>query len=147
MDILREMGVDANKATNGVWVVLDNVEGDHEVQDDEVEGRPAIKIARADNLQHQKALTKRLQNIARSNRSGNMEPETRQRIEAEALHGTVILDWKNLSAGPEGFAFTKENVIKAWTDITYAAFKDRVNALINHTELFRLQQEEEREKN
>jgi len=146
MDILREMGTDSKKAVEGIWIVLED-SGDHEVPEDEIGDRPAVKIARADNIHYQKALRKRLAPLVARGRRIGLDPEAQAKAEAESLHGTVLLDWRNLVAGNAPFDFSRANVVKVWTDIAYVVFKDRLAGLIQDAELFRLELQEEREKN
>jgi len=147
MDILRTMGVDKKKATEGVWIKLDAEEGYDEVEESEIGADAAVKIARADNLQYQRQLTKKLQPVVMRKGRKPIDPEVRQKMEGEALAETVILDWRNLLLGETPFPFSVANVVRVWTDIELIAFKDRLIALINDNELFRLEFEEETVKN
>lgn len=146
MDILREMGTDAKKAVDGIWVVLED-SGDHEVAEAEIGDRPAIKIARADNLHYQKALRKRLAPLAARGRRSILDPALQQQAEAQSLYGTVLLDWRNLAAGDQPFPCNEANVLRVWTDMAMISFKERIQGLIQDAELFRMELQEEREKN
>lgn len=144
MDILQSMGIDPHKAQDGVWIRLKD---DQPIDESEIGTLPAVKIARADNLQHRKALTKRLTPLLARRRRGELELELQEQIQAESIYGTVILDWRNLEAGGEPFPCTAANVTMVWTDIRFAEFKSALEGLVSRQDLFRLENQEERLKN
>ena len=148
MDILKEMGVDKKKAVDGIWVKLDNDEGDVEVEESDIgPDDAAIKIARADNVKYQRAISKKIQPLIMKRGRKALDPMVRQKAEAESLYETVILDWRNLQYDGKPFPFSLENVIKLWIDVEFSAFKDRIVMLINDEEMFRAEIEEEAVKN
>lgn len=148
MDILKEMGVDKKKAVDGIWVKLDNDEGDVEVEESDIgPDDAAIKIARADNVKYQRAISKKIQPLIMKRGRKALDPIVRQKAEAESLYETVILDWRNLQYDGKPFPFSLENVIKLWIDVEFSAFKDRIVMLINDEEMFRAEIEEEAVKN
>jgi hypothetical protein len=79
---LGKTKLDISKSEDGVWV--------------EVDDKTSVKIARYLNPKHKAYVNRRMEPLRRANRLGNVDDETTEKIEIEALAKCVLLDWKGL---------------------------------------------------
>ncbi len=145
MDILKDFGLDEKKVRDGVWIDLAN--GDAEIAEDKITTQPCIKLARADNPAFRQEYVKRMQPVLARARTNTLDLGKRDRIEAEVIAETVILDWRNFQAGGEPFPYTRANCMRLLTEIKFADFKERVLGLAQDVNVFRMQMVEDIVKN
>ena len=121
---LSKFKADRTAEDEGVWVALDG---------DDTGAR--VKLARIGNRRYREAMQRRMKPFRRALRAGTLEEATAERVTAEVLAETVLLDWQDLALDGAALAYSpdraRELLLEMATDI----------------ELYRQQDQEEAEKN
>ena len=99
---LNKTRIDTELAKEGVWVPLD--------------GETRLKIAQWLNPHHRKYLQKALDPYKRALRMGTLSDEDSNRIEAEAVAHTVLIDWDNLKDNGVNLEYSKEKATQLLRD-------------------------------
>jgi hypothetical protein len=137
MDVLKDLGVDAKKVRDGVWINLATREPLEETAIGEQIS--AVLVARAGNRKFNQSYADKLMKN-RSRRT--IEDDRDLRLRAEVIADTVILDWRNLKANGQPWPYSKANVITVVVDETYADFFDLLMTLAQDVSYYRLASQE-----
>ena len=106
-----------------------------------------LKIARIGNRRYREAMARRLKPYRRALRAGTLEDPVTERITAEVLAETVLLDWRGLERGGSAVAYSREAAAAILSDPAYKDFRDLVVELASDQEAYRERDLEDAEKN
>jgi len=133
VDLKKDFGTDKDKEIEGVWF------------DSEFEGDTKCLIARVNNPNYMKVFNRLSKPHRRALRKQTISEEISEVIMLKTMAETILLDWKNLKEGDVEVPYTKENAYRVLKE--YRDFRDIVADLANDIEGFRIEMEEEAEKN
>jgi len=137
MDLCRFKS-DRSAEDDGVWVALDgSAAGDG----------ASVKLARIGNRRYREAMQRRMKPYRRALRAGTLEDATAERITAEVLAETVLLDWRDLELDGTPLAYSPERARELLLDPALRDFRDLIVEMASDIELYRQQEQEEAEKN
>jgi len=134
MDLSR-FKTDTALEDDGVWTTIDAA-SDAE-----------IRIARIGNRRYRETMARRLKPYRRALRAGSLDESVSERITAEVLAETVLLDWRGLSVGGDPLPYSRETARDLLLDPGYRDFRDLVVELAGELDLYRERDLEEAEKN
>lgn len=109
---MRKTRVNTELAKEGVWVPLDDAS--------------RLKIAQWLNPQHKKYIQNALDPYQRALRTGTMDPIVSERIEAEAIAHTILLDWENMEDGGVPVPYSVEQAARWLRDPEISWFTEFV---------------------
>lgn len=139
MDLFKEFAVDKQRLTDGVWRVFDAT-SDRIVEESETGTDPAVLLTSTDSPRYQQVLEKKMKPHVMK-RAVEVDRKVRERVIAETLAETVILDWRNWVVKGKPFPYSKENVVEMWTDPTWIRLKERILAMIGDVDAFKAERE------
>jgi len=134
MDLTR-FKADPVREDDGVWAEIDSATG------------ARVKIARIGNRRYREAMSRRLKPYRRALRNGTLDERVTERITAEVLAETVLLDWDGLYEGDRLLPYAPDTAKRILADDAYKDFRDLVVELASDLDLYREQELEEAEKN
>lgn len=106
----------------------------------------SIKIARIGNRRYREAMTRRLKPFRRALRNGTLDEKVTEKITAEVLAETILLDWKGLTQNGVPLSYSPEAAKELLCDNRFKDFRDLVVELAGDLELYRQQDIEDAEK-
>lgn len=107
----------------------------------------SIKIARIGNRRYREAMTRRLKPYRRALRNGTLDEKVTEKITAEVLAETILLDWKGLTQDGVPLTYSPDAAKDLLCDNRFKDFRDLVVELAGDLELYRQQDIEDAEKN
>ncbi|UUX51806.1 hypothetical protein NUH88_08905 [Nisaea acidiphila] len=134
MDLSRFKS-DREAEDDGVWVALDGSEN------------ASVKLARIGNRRYRDAMQRRMKPFRRALRAGTLEEATAERITAEVLAETVLLDWRDLTLDGRALTYSPERALSLLLDPALRDFRDLIVEMASDIELYRQQDQEAAEKN
>lgn len=134
MDLSR-FKADRSAEDDGVWVALDGSDA------------ASVKLARIGNRRYREAMQRRMKPYRRALRAGTLDEATAERITAEVLAETVLLDWRDLTLDGKALTYSSENARDVLNDPALRDFRDLIVEMASDIELYRQQDREEAEKN
>lgn len=120
---------------DGVWTTIDAGSG------------AEIRIARIGNRRYREAMARRLKPYRRALRAGTLDDSVTERITAEVLAETVLLDWRGLTNAGAPLPYGRETARDLLLDPAYRDFRDLVVELAGELDLYRERDLEAAEKN
>jgi hypothetical protein len=132
---LNRFKADTALEDEGVWNTVDAASGCR------------LKIARIGNRRYRETMARRLKPYRRALRSGTLDDQVTERITAEVLAETVLLDWQGLERAGEAVAYSPEAAAAILADPAYKDFRDLVVELASDQEAYRERELEDAEKN
>jgi len=129
MSVYKTFGTDRNIEKTGVWLEYGKNSKDQPIR---------IRIARAGgaNDAYNKRIEAKTRPVRRQIQTETLPPDQLKEIVMQVFAETVVLSWENMEdADGNDLAFTRENVIKVFTDLP-DLFLD-VQEQANRTVLFR----------
>lgn len=139
MDLFNEFALDSQRLMEGVWRVFDAT-SDEVVEATEIADRPAILLTSTDNPKYQQVLELKMKPHLHK-RAVDLERKVKERIVAETLSETVILDWRNWAVQGQPFPYSKAAVVELWTDAKWIRLKERILAMIGDVDAFKAERE------
>ena len=133
---LSKFKADRTAEDEGVWVALD---GD--------DSGARVKLARIGNRRYREAMQRRMKPFRRALRAGTLEEATAERVTAEVLAETVLLDWRDLALDGAALAYSPDRARELLLDPALRDFRDLIVEMATDIELYRQQDQEEAEKN
>lgn len=133
---LSKFKADRTAEDEGVWVALD---GD--------DSGARVKLARIGNRRYREAMQRRMKPFRRALRAGTLEEATAERVTAEVLAETVLLDWQDLALDGAALAYSPDRARELLLDPALRDFRDLIVEMATDIELYRQQDQEEAEKN
>ena len=133
---LSKFKADRTAEDDGVWVPLDGAD----------EGA-RVKLARIGNRRYREAMQRRMKPYRRALRAGTLEEATAERVTAEVLAETVLLDWQDLTLDGAALAYSPDRARELLLDPALRDFRDLIVEMATDIELYRQQDEEAAEKN
>jgi len=140
MDLFNEFAVDTDRLQGGVWRVFDTL-SDRIVEEAEIGEEPAILLSSTDNPKYQQILEQKMKPHIMK-RGMEVDRKVKERMIAETLAETVILNWRNWTVKGQQMEYSKANVIELWTNPMWARLKERVLAMIGDVDAFKAAREE-----
>lgn len=134
MDLSR-FKTDTALEDEGVWTTIDAA-SDAE-----------IRIARIGNRRYRETMAKRLKPYRRALRAGTLDDSVTERLTAEVLAETVLLDWRGLTVDGAPLLYSRERARDLLLDPAYRDFRDLVVELAGELDLYRERDLEDAEKN
>ncbi|MFX4220699.1 MAG: hypothetical protein ACMVO3_06715 [Thalassobaculum sp.] len=134
MDLSR-FKTDTALEDEGVWTTIDAA-SDAE-----------IRIARIGNRRYRETMAKRLKPYRRALRAGTLDDSVTERLTAEVLAETVLLDWRGLTVDGAPLPYSRETARDLLLDPAYRDFRDLVVELAGELDLYRERDLEDAEKN
>ncbi|WP_420562609.1 hypothetical protein [Thalassobaculum sp.] len=134
MDLSR-FKTDTAREDEGVWTTID------------ASSDAQIRLARIGNRRYREAMARRLKPYRRALRAGTLDESVTERITAEVLAETVLLDWRGLTDGAAPLAYSRETARDLLLNPAYRDFRDLVVELAGELDLYRERDLEEAEKN
>lgn len=134
MDLSR-FKTDTALEDEGVWTTIDAA-SDAE-----------IRIARIGNRRYRETMAKRLKPYRRALRAGTLDDSVTERLTAEVLAETVLLDWRGLTVDGAPLHYSRERARDLLLDPAYRDFRDLVVELAGELDLYRERDLEDAEKN
>lgn len=132
MDI-GKFKTDLNRELDGVWVDI---------------GKEArLKIARIGNPAYKETFRRLAKPYQRQIRTGTLSDEVAERILAQSLAESVLLDWEGLEENGKPLPYSKKAALDLLTNPQLKDFRDLVAELANESELFHQQDVDEAEGN
>ena len=115
MDLLKEIGVDADAEKNGRWV---SIFGD-QVQ---------VKVARFGNPNYVKLYKQIIDRdqLTQKLREDKLTDEEHENLILELYSQTILLDWKNIEMDGKEFVYSKENCRKLLGDNRLREFRAKI---------------------
>lgn len=134
MDLSR-FKTDTAREDDGVWTTID------------ASSDAQIRLARIGNRRYREAMARRLKPYRRALRAGSLDESVTERITAEVLAETVLLDWRGLTAGDAPLPYSRETARDLLLNPAYRDFRDLVVELAGELDLYRERDLEDAEKN
>lgn len=106
-----------------------------------------IRIARIGNRRYRETMARRLKPYRRALRAGTLDDSVTERITAEVLAETVLLDWRGLTVDGAALAYSREAARDLLLDPAYRDFRDLVVEMAGELDLYRERDLEDAEKN
>lgn len=133
LDIFKQYAVSLDAEVNGVWRELHGAE---------------FLIARSDNKRFLSRISEEYTKHQEKIDAGGEEAEKlSEKIMAEVMAETVVLDWKGVAYKGKPFPYSKANVVKIFTQPEMRDFHDVLINLAADAEAYRLKEEAEQTKN
>lgn len=132
---LNRFKADTALEDEGVWTTVDAASGCR------------LKIARIGNRRYREAMARRLKPYRRALRAGTLDDQVTERITAEVLAETVLLDWRGLECSGVAVVYGREAAAAILADPAYKDFRDLVVELASDQEAYRERDLEDAEKN
>lgn len=132
---LNRFKADTVLEDEGVWTTVDAASGCR------------LKIARIGNRRYRETMARRLKPYRRALRAGTLDDQVTERITAEVLAETVLLDWQGLQRDGTPVAYGREAAAAILSDPAYKDFRDLVVELASDQEAYRERDIEDAEKN
>lgn len=134
MDLSR-FKTDTALEDEGVWTTID------------ASSDAQIRIARIGNRRYREAMARRLKPYRRALRAGTLDDSVTERITAEVLAETVLLDWRGVTADGAPLPYSRDAARDLLLDPAYRDFRDLVVELAGELDLYRERDLEAAEKN
>lgn len=134
MDLSR-FKTDTALEDEGVWTTIDAATD------------AEIRIARIGNRRYRETMARRLKPYRRALRAGTLDESVTERITAEVLAETVLLDWRGLTVGDEPLPYSRDKARDLLLDPAFRDFRDLVVELAGELDLYRERDLEDAEKN
>lgn len=134
MDLSR-FKTDTALEDEGVWTTID------------ASSDAQIRVARIGNRRYRETMARRLKPYRRALRAGTLDDSVTERITAEVLAETVLLDWRGVSADGVPLPYSREAARDLLLDPAYRDFRDLVVELAGELDLYRERDLEAAEKN
>ncbi len=132
---LNRFKADTALEDEGVWTTVDAASGCR------------LKIARIGNRRYREAMARRLKPYRRALRAGTLDEQVTEKITAEVLAETVLLDWQALERHGSPVAYSVAAAAAILADPAYKDFRDLVVELAGDQEAYRERDIEDAEKN
>ncbi|EDP66831.1 hypothetical protein BAL199_17258 [alpha proteobacterium BAL199] len=132
---LNRFKADTALEDEGVWSTVDAASGCR------------LRIARIGNRRYRETMARRLKPYRRALRAGTLDDQVTERITAEVLAETVLLDWERLERDGVAVAYSREAAAAILADPAYKDFRDLVVELASDQESYRERDLEDAEKN
>jgi hypothetical protein len=132
---LNRFKTDTALEDEGVWTTVDAASG------------AELRIARIGNRRYRETMARRLKPYRRALRAGTLDDVVTERITAEVLAETVLLDWRALERGGKPLPYSRETARELLLDPAYRDFRDLVVELAGELDLYRERDLEDAEKN
>lgn len=132
---LNRFKADTVLEDDGVWTTVDAASGCR------------LKIARIGNRRYREAMARRLKPYRRALRAGTLDDQVTERITADVLAETVLLDWQGLQRNGAPVGYSRETAAMVLADPAYKDFRDLVVELASDQEAYRERDLEDAEKN
>ncbi|MEQ8396502.1 hypothetical protein [Thalassobaculum sp.] len=132
---LNRFKADTALEDEGVWTTVDAATGCR------------LRIARIGNRRYRETMARRLKPYRRALRAGTLDDQVTERVTAEVLAETVLLDWERLERGGAAVAYSREAAAAILADPAYKDFRDLVVELASDQESYRERDIEDAEKN
>ena len=143
MDLFNAFAVDPTRLEKGVWHVF-TAESDEIVEENEIGDRAAVLIASTDNPRYRQELQKKLRAMVSKRK---LDAATDARETGALVADYIILDWRNWKIQGQDVPYSREQVIKIWTEQTWIRLKERLAALAQDHDAYKAIREEELIKN
>ncbi len=131
MDLKKEFGTNVKKEVEGVWC-------------DFGEGCECL-IARTGNPENRKAFEKIARPHRKRVRRGTLSDEVAEKISIQVTAESILLDWKGIEEDGKPVKYSAKNAIKLLT--AYRDFREQVNEFADDMNMFKIENDEEAEKN
>ncbi|NQW12223.1 MAG: hypothetical protein HQ481_20345 [Alphaproteobacteria bacterium] len=132
---LNRFKADTTLEDEGVWTPID------------ADGGAELKVARIGNRRYRETMARRLKPYRRALRAGTLDDSVTERITAEVLAETVLLDWRRLERDGEELVYSPAVAVELMKDAAYKDFRDLVVEMASDLENYRQRDLEEAEKN
>lgn len=133
LDIFKEYAVDLKAETKGVWRQL---------------GTADFLIARSDNEEYLKHVTESWDaNREKIEKGGKAADKLSTKLMAEIIADTILLDWKNVGFEGVEMPYSRDNVVKLFTDPSLRDFHNAILRLASEAAAYRVKEEEKETKN
>ena len=130
-DLKRMFGTNKNAEIEGIW--------------QDIGDGVSLLIARIGNPQYQKEFQKIAKPHRRALRRGTLSDEVAEKLLIKAMAKNILLDWKGLEEDGEPIPYSYENAVRILTE--YKDLRDYVSDMANEIDAFKLEDDEEAEKN
>lgn len=140
MDIFNEFAVDEKKVIEGVWWVIESRTNYFPVDEAEINGRAAVKVASRESPKFRQCVDKKKKPYLL--RGADIDDATAERLNAEALAETVILDWRHWVIAGKDVPYSREQVAAYFTEPQWARLKNLFFGIIYRDDVFNVQQDE-----
>lgn len=141
MDLFKSFALDPARLEKGVWHVFTE-KTDEIVPEAEIGDRPAVLIASTDNPLYRQNLQKKLTQIATKRRGAELDAAQDARMTAEMVADHIILDWRNWTIQDTPAPYSRDLVIKIWTDPAWVLLKYRLAGMAGEVDAFKAFQDE-----
>ena len=131
---LNRFKADTALEDEGVWTTVDAASGCR------------LKIARIGNRRYRETMARRLKPYRRALRAGTLEDQVTEKITAEVLAETVLLDWQGLEREGNPVTYSGAAAAAILADPAYKDFRDLVVELASDQEAYRQRDIEDAEK-
>jgi hypothetical protein len=131
MDLKKEYATNKKAEIEGVWKDFGN--------------GCFIKIARIGNPEYKKIFQKVTKAYQASARRGALSEDKANKLMIEVMSKAIILDWKEMYEGSQKIEHSQEECVRILTE--YPDLFEQINEIANEMESFKLEQDEELEKN
>lgn len=132
---LNRFKADTTLEDEGVWVPIDT------------DGGAELKVARIGNRRYRETMARRLKPYRRAIRAGTLDDSVTERITAEVLAETVLLDWRGLERDGQNLPYSASTAAELLKDAGYKDFRDLIVEMASDLENYRERDLEEAEKN
>lgn len=130
-DLKKMFGTDKTAEVEGVWQDIgDGVE---------------LLIARIGNPEYQKEFQRISKPHRRAIRRGHLSDSVAEKLLIKAMAKCILLDWKGLQEDGKDLPYSYDNAVRILTE--YRDLRDYVSDIANEIETFKLEEDEEAEKN
>ena len=104
-----------------------------------------IKIARIGNSAYKKTFQKITKPYQKAIRRGVLSDEIADKLLIEAMAKNIVLGWRGMTEDKDVVPYSVENCIRILTE--YPDLKDQINEIANEMESFKMEDDEDIEKN
>ena len=143
MDLFNAFAVDPTRLEKGVWHVF-TADSDEIVEESEIGERAAVLIASTDNPRYRQELQKKLRAMIAKKKTDAL---TDARETGALVADYIILDWRNWTIQGQPVPYSRDQVIKLWTEDTWIRLKERLASLAQDHDAYKAIREEELTKN
>lgn len=131
MDLKKEYATDKVAEKEGIWKDFGN--------------GCKIKIARIGNPNYKKTFQKLTKPHAKSIRRGSLSDEVADALLIEAMSKDIVIGWTGMYEGIDKVEYSHAECIRILTE--YPDLRDQINEYANEMETFKVEEDEELEKN
>lgn len=131
MDLKKEFATNKQAEVDGIW--------------EDMGGGCKVLIARIGNENYSKTFRKISKPYQNAIRRGTLGNEKAEELLIQAMADSIVLDWQGLEEDGKVVKYSKEECVRVLKE--YKDFRDHINDLAGSIALFKLQADEESEKN